>query len=148
MTVELKKGYTIDSYYDKHTRSYITTLRDEEGNQIGDAFYCGNMTDRDADIQYIKEIFLQKILPKVSRNMPYDPNLLSDDEDDFPEPVLVHDDDEDYDWDDFDEDEFSFDESLKDKSKETKRKTKKEKIAGFKHIISNHSRSCSRYKYI
>ena len=59
MTVELKKGYYIDSYYDKNTRSYITTLKDEDGNQIRDAYYSGNMTDRNADIQYMKEFFNQ-----------------------------------------------------------------------------------------
>ena len=59
MTVELKKGYYIDSYYDKNTRSYITTLRDKDGNQIRDAYYSGNMTDRNTDIQHIKEFFEQ-----------------------------------------------------------------------------------------
>ena len=59
MTVELKKGYYIDSYYDKNTRSYITTLRDKDGNQIRDAYYSCNMTDRSADIQHIKEFFEQ-----------------------------------------------------------------------------------------
>ena len=57
MTVELKKGYIIDSYYDKNTRSYITTLKDNEGNQVRDAYYSGNMTDRNSDIQHIKEFF-------------------------------------------------------------------------------------------
>ena len=59
MTVELKKGYYIDSYYDKNTRSYITTLRDKDGNQIRNAYYSGNMTDRNTDIQHIKEFFEQ-----------------------------------------------------------------------------------------
>ena len=59
MTVKKKKGYYIDSYYDKNTRSYITTLKDEDGNQIRDAYYSGNMTDRNADIQYMKEFFNQ-----------------------------------------------------------------------------------------
>lgn len=59
MTVELKKGYIIDSYYDKNTRSYITTLKDNEGNQIRDAYYSGNMTDRNADVQHLKEFFYE-----------------------------------------------------------------------------------------
>lgn len=132
MTKELKKGYYIDSFYDRNTKSYITTLRDNESNQIGDASYSGNMTDRDADVQAIKEKFFQEYLPAI-KNGEDITQYIQTDEEDFPEPVMVHDDDEDFDWDSYsedslDEDEFSFEESLKSKVEETKRKTKKAKL--------------------
>lgn len=132
MTKELKKGYYIDSFYDRHTKSYITTLRDNESNQIGDASYSGNMTDRDADVQAIKEKFFQEYLPAI-KNGEDITQYIQTDEEDFPEPIMVHDDDEDFDWDSYyedsvDEDEFSFEESLKSKVEETKRKTKKAKL--------------------
>lgn len=99
MTVELKKGYIIDSYYDKNTRSYITTLKDNEGNQIRDAYYSNNMTDRNSDIQYIKEFFYKYMDSKTGTIK---------DEDIIDDKVV--------------------EESLKSKIIETKKKTKKAKL--------------------
>lgn len=99
MTVELKKGYIIDSYYDKNTRSYITTLKDNEGNQIRDAYYSGNMTDRNSDIQHIKEFFYKYMDSKTGTIQ---------DEDVIDDEVV--------------------EESLKSKIIETKKKTKKAKL--------------------
>lgn len=99
MTVELKKGYIIDSYYDKNTRSYITTLKDNEGNQIRDAYYSNNMTDRNSDIQHIKEFFYKYMDSKTGA---------IEDEDTIDDEVV--------------------EESLKSKIIETKKKTKKSKL--------------------
>lgn len=99
MTVELKKGYIIDSYYDKNTRSYITTLKDNEGNQIRDAYYSGNMTDRNSDIQHIKEFFYKYMDSKTG---------IIKDEDIIDDKVV--------------------EESLKSKIIGTKKKTKKSKL--------------------
>ena len=57
MVIELKKGYTIESYYDKFTDSYITRLLDPERNQIRDALYSGDMVGRNYDIQSIRDFF-------------------------------------------------------------------------------------------
>ena len=57
MVIELKKGYTIDSWYDKFTDSYITRLLDPEGNQIRDALYSGDIVGRNYDVQSIKDFF-------------------------------------------------------------------------------------------
>ena len=61
MIIELKKGYTIESYYDKFTDSYITRLLDNEGNQVRDALYSSDMIDRNYDIQEIKDFFNEYI---------------------------------------------------------------------------------------
>lgn len=102
MTIELKKGYTIDSYYDKNTRSYITTLRDEDGNQVRDAYYSGNMTDRNADVQFIKEFFYKYTLPSLSKTKEIE------EVEDKEEEVI--------------------EESIEDKIEDTKKKTKKAKL--------------------
>ena len=57
MVIELKKGFSIDSWYDKFTDSYITRLLDPEGNQIRDALYSGDIVGRNYDIQSIKDFF-------------------------------------------------------------------------------------------
>ena len=57
MVIELKKGYTIDSWYDKFTDSYITRLLDPEGNQVRDALYSGDIVGRNYDVQSIKDFF-------------------------------------------------------------------------------------------
>ena len=46
MIVELKRGYTIESNYDKFTDSYITRLIDKDGNQVRDSLYSSDMIDR------------------------------------------------------------------------------------------------------
>lgn len=37
----------VDTWYDRHTRSWVVQLKDRDGNQIGDAEYVGNTHDRD-----------------------------------------------------------------------------------------------------
>lgn len=61
MIVELKRGYTIESDYDKFTDSYITRLLDNEGNQVRDSLYSSDMIDRNYDIQDIKDFFNEYI---------------------------------------------------------------------------------------
>ena len=85
MIVELKKGYTIESRYDKFTDSYITRLIDPDGKQIKDARYSDDMVDRNYDIQDIKDYFNNYINIGLSereapdRNKPYE----SEEDDDF-----------------------------------------------------------------
>lgn len=38
---DLGFGWTIDVWYDRHTRSYVIQLK-KDGNQIGDAIYIGS----------------------------------------------------------------------------------------------------------
>ena len=57
MVLELKKGYYIESNYDKFTDSYITRLLDENGKQVRDALYSADIVDRNYDIQSIKDFF-------------------------------------------------------------------------------------------
>lgn len=110
MTIELKKGYIIDSYYDKQTRSYITTIKDNEGNQIGDALYSGNMTDRNTDVQYFKEIFYNPERWEEFKSNSYDST-----EDELNDRVFI-------------DNEILVDESLENKIKDTKKKTRKTKL--------------------
>lgn len=37
----------IEYWYDRHTRSWVVMQVDEEGNQIGEAKYCGTKEERD-----------------------------------------------------------------------------------------------------
>jgi len=37
--------FLVDTWYDRQTRSWVTQLLNEEGNQIFDAFYAGNKED-------------------------------------------------------------------------------------------------------
>lgn len=57
MIIELKKGYTIESRYDKFTDSYITRLLDPESKQVRDALYSGDMVGRNYDILEIRDFF-------------------------------------------------------------------------------------------
>jgi len=36
------KTVWLDKWYDRHTRSWIIQLKDDNDYQIGDAIYCGN----------------------------------------------------------------------------------------------------------
>ena len=114
MTVELKKGYYIDSYYDKDFKSYITSIKDKESNQVGEILYSDNMTDRNSDIQNLKEIFNDKNRWEEFESS-NDDNVSSDLNN---RKFLAS---------SFEEDE-SFEESLDSKIMETRRKTKKAKL--------------------
>ena len=57
MVLELKRGYTIESNYDKFTDSYITRLLDENGKQVRDALYSPDINGRNYDIQDIRDFF-------------------------------------------------------------------------------------------
>lgn len=37
----------IDVWYDRHTRSWVIEKKDNDGNQICDAIYCGNKIEKD-----------------------------------------------------------------------------------------------------
>lgn len=39
--IELDDGFCVETWYDKHTRSWISQLKNKEGDQIGDAEYDG-----------------------------------------------------------------------------------------------------------
>jgi hypothetical protein len=47
-----KNGNTVDTWYDRLTRSWITQTKDAESNQVGEAQYAGNKPDRDNDIVF------------------------------------------------------------------------------------------------
>lgn len=40
--IYLSHGCQVQTWYDRHTRSWVTALKDMEGNQIGDASYDGD----------------------------------------------------------------------------------------------------------
>lgn len=37
---EEKEAVTVDRWYDRHIRLWTLILRDDDGNQVGDAIYC------------------------------------------------------------------------------------------------------------
>ena len=41
MKIHLSGGYYIETWYDRHTRSWVSQLKDREGSQLGDAEYSG-----------------------------------------------------------------------------------------------------------
>ena len=125
MVIELKKGYTIDSWYDKFTDSYITRLLDPEGNQIKDALYSGDIVGRNYDVQSIRDFF------KTYMN---DPNFNIDNNEDKEEV-----DDESFEEIDAEDSsqelenseeyiEEAFDAELEKKARKTKKATKKSKL--------------------
>lgn len=42
-----KEKMKIEYWYDRHARSWVVMQVDEEGNQIGEAEYCGTKEERD-----------------------------------------------------------------------------------------------------
>ncbi|HWX29570.1 MAG TPA: hypothetical protein VNZ53_19260 [Steroidobacteraceae bacterium] len=42
------RGWTVQTWYDPHTHSWVVQTKDEQGNQILDADYVGTIEDRDA----------------------------------------------------------------------------------------------------
>lgn len=125
MVIELKKGYTIDSWYDKFTDSYITRLLDPEGNQIKDALYSGDIVGRNYDVQSIRDYF---------KTYMSDPNFNIDNNEDKEE---VDDESfEDIDAEDSSQElenseeyiEEAFDSELEKKARKTKKATKKSKL--------------------
>ena len=61
MIVELKKGYTIESKYDKFSDSYITRLLDNESKQVGDALSSKDIVGKNQDIKSVKDYFTNYI---------------------------------------------------------------------------------------
>lgn len=45
---------TIDSWYDRSERVWITTVKDANGNQVGDALVDGNRHDKDASRRFLR----------------------------------------------------------------------------------------------
>ena len=37
-------GLSVETWYDRASRNYLTQIKDPEGNQIGSAFWAGNKT--------------------------------------------------------------------------------------------------------
>jgi hypothetical protein len=40
--IALAHGQYIETWYARKTRSYVTQLKDEQGNQVGEAYYGGS----------------------------------------------------------------------------------------------------------
>ena len=47
MKVKCKNGMTVETFYDRKTRSSVTRLIDSVGNQVGDADYSGTKQSDD-----------------------------------------------------------------------------------------------------
>lgn len=119
MIVELKKGYTIESRYDKFSDSYITRLLDNESKQVGDALSSKDIVGKNQDIKSVRDYFTNYINNKrVEEEIP--------DEIDYIEPE-----------EEFEEEEDIFEESLnledfdsivKQKARKTKKATRKAKL--------------------
>lgn len=119
MIIELKKGYTIESRYDKFSDSYITRLLDNESKQVGDALSSKDIVGKNQDIKSVRDYFTNYINNKrVEEEIP--------DEIDYIEPE-----------EEFEEEEDIFEESLnledfdsivKQKARKTKKATRKAKL--------------------
>ena len=42
MITKCKNGNIVDRWYDRLTKSFVTAVKDCQGNQVGDADYSGN----------------------------------------------------------------------------------------------------------
>jgi hypothetical protein len=47
-------GHKMETFFDRSTRSYVTMLVHENGDQCGDAMYDGTKADRDASRRIIE----------------------------------------------------------------------------------------------
>jgi hypothetical protein len=63
--MEKNKKYHIVSWYDWHSHNYITQLKDENDNQIGDAAYDGSSKARNYSIKMLKKYYQNEILSKI-----------------------------------------------------------------------------------
>ena len=122
MVVELKKGYTIESKYDKFTDSYITRLLDNESKQVGRALYSPDIVGRNYDLQSIKDHFVS-----------YINNKTVDETETFEEPEeeLT---DLDLDLDSEESIEESLDAEIKKKARKTKKATRKAKLPALSKL--------------
>ena len=54
---------TIEKWYDQHTKSYVIQKKDKDGNQIGEAIYCGNKEEAVSITEELKRgLIKEKIL--------------------------------------------------------------------------------------
>ena len=47
---------SIDQWWDRHSRVWITTIKDERGYQVGDALLSGNRASAAADRKYAEHL--------------------------------------------------------------------------------------------
>lgn len=59
-------GYRIESWYDRHTRSWITKLIDSGDNQVGDAQYDSRHESVKASRKMLTEIAIEKYAPNYA----------------------------------------------------------------------------------
>lgn len=52
----LPNGFTLTTWYDHNTRSWITRVLDAEGNQVGNAEYDGHR----AGVDFSRKLFFSK----------------------------------------------------------------------------------------
>lgn len=45
----------IDTWYDRHTKDYVIQVKDDEGNQIGEAVRVGNRQERDNLVRLMEQ---------------------------------------------------------------------------------------------
>jgi len=51
MKIKCKNGNTVESWYDRATKSYVTRILGRYGNRIGDAEFSGCKESRDSDVK-------------------------------------------------------------------------------------------------
>ena len=49
MKKTLSNGYTVDTWWDRQSRNWITQILDSEGNQQGEALFSGTRKDAEHD---------------------------------------------------------------------------------------------------
>ena len=45
---------SVDKWYDRYTRSWVVQLKDQNGFQIGDAYYCGSRVEAETEENRLK----------------------------------------------------------------------------------------------
>ena len=50
---EEPKVVSVDKWYDRYSRSWIVQLKDESGNQVGDAMYFGNRESAEKEYSHL-----------------------------------------------------------------------------------------------
>lgn len=61
-------GHTIETWYDRHTRSWISQLKDPNGAQLGDAEYAGTKAGIAIGVELLQRQFHQLKLERCERH--------------------------------------------------------------------------------
>jgi len=57
---------TVETWYDRHSRNYITQTKDVEGNQLGDALYAGCRANSESNHVHAVDLAAAALLTHIN----------------------------------------------------------------------------------